>query len=108
MKSSYLKYDDSGHCDLAPLHHFVPILDDGGKVGIFCIYCDYVLFEHVSNTYVTQSGELVEGNDSSIVSPGTDDVLRTLSLQIPQTQSALSRAMQILNILVQFWKKIAF
>ena len=60
MNSNQFKYDDSGHCDLAPLHRFVPVFDDGGKVGIMCIYCDYVLFEHASDTYVTPSGELVE------------------------------------------------
>ena len=62
MKSSALKYDDSGHCYLALFHHFVPIRDDGGKVGIYCTYCDYMLFEHVSNTHVTPSRELIRAN----------------------------------------------
>lgn len=62
--SSYLKYDDSGRCDLAVVHHFVPILDDGGKVGIYCIHCCYALFEHAGNLCVTPSGGLIEKKGS--------------------------------------------
>lgn len=64
MNSSQLKYDDSGHCYLAPVHRFVKVLDDGGKVGIYCIYCDYVLFEHAGDTCVTPGGELVDVFDN--------------------------------------------
>ena len=145
MSSRYLKYEDSGHCDLAPIHHFVPVFDNGGKVGIFCIYCEYVLFEHVSNTHVTPSGELIEivhSEGAAMMSKPTDAVfvgwqrtslgepfplynitaadhpsrgstvthetLQKMSLHIPQTSSSPPRMMQVENMLVRFWKKIAF
>ena len=52
-------YDDSGRCPLSRAHKFIPVLDEDHKVGIFCIYCDYVLYEHASNVYVTPKGELI-------------------------------------------------
>jgi hypothetical protein len=54
------KHDDSGHCIFGQNRHFVPIFDDGQKVGICCTYCSYMLFEHVGNVYVTPCGELIE------------------------------------------------
>jgi hypothetical protein len=60
MDPRCLTYDDSGHCELAPVHHFVQVFDDGGQVGIYCIYCDYILFEHLSSTYVTPKGDLID------------------------------------------------
>jgi len=56
MSPRYLTYDDSGHCDFAAIHHFVPVFDEGGQLGIYCIYCDYILFEHLSREYVTPKG----------------------------------------------------
>ena len=103
MSSSYLKYDDSGRCNLAPVHHFVPILDDGGRVGILCIYCDYVLFEHASNTFVTPGGEVIEATDN----PPYETSIR-LGLCGPRIASPPSRLSSVKNMLFRFWKKIPF
>lgn len=85
MNSDSFKYNNSGHCDLAPFHRFVPVFDHGGKVGVMCIYCEYVLFEHASNTYVTPGGGLIEIFD------------------LPSKGSTV-----IPNLFTRFWKKIAF
>lgn len=65
MSSGYLKYDDSGHCDFAQIHQFVSICDNDGKVGIYCVHCGYILFEHSGNMYLTPGAELIEMIDQS-------------------------------------------
>ena len=95
-----MKYDDSGHCGLALVHHFVSIVDNGGQVGIYCTHCEYILFEHVSDTSVTPSGKLIAANSPSAI--------RTLSLYIPKTSAPTPRLLQTKNMVARFWKKIAF
>ena len=58
-KNSVGSYDDSGHCPLSKAHKFIPVFDEDQKVGIFCIYCDYVLYEHAGNVSISSAGELV-------------------------------------------------